>query len=50
MGINGLLGSEGGGALQSGDLGLRQHVGDALAALCAELVAFKTASTEIEAW
>ena len=49
MGINGLLGSEGGGALQSGDLGLRQHGGDDLAALYAELIASKTASTESDA-
>ena len=49
MGINGLLRSEGGGALQMGDLGLRQHGGDDLAALCAEPVACKTASAEIDA-
>ena len=50
MGINGLLGSdEGGGALQRGDLGLRQHGSERLAALCAEPVVSKTASTEIDA-
>ena len=48
-GINGLLGREGGGALQSGDGGLRQHGGDDLDALCAELVVIKSASTEIDA-
>ena len=49
MGVNGWLRSEGGGAPQSGDLCLRQHVSDDLAALCAELVVSKTASTEIDA-
>ena len=46
MGINGPLGSEGGSARERRDLGLRQHVGDGLAALCAEAVVSKTASTE----
>ena len=45
MGINRLLGSEGGGALQSGDLRLRQHVTDDLAALWTQLVVSETAST-----
>ena len=49
MGINGLIGREGGSGLQSGDLGLQQHVGDGLAALCKEIVVSKTASTEIDA-
>ena len=49
MGINGLLGREGGGALQSGDLGLRQHGGERRSALCAEPVIVETASTEIDA-
>ena len=49
MGINGLLGNAGGGAPQSGDVRLRQHVSDDLDALDAKLVASKTASTEIDA-
>ena len=47
MGINGRLGSEGGGALQSGDHGLRQHCGQRLAARHANVVVPETASTEI---
>ena len=49
VGINGRLRSEGGSSLQSGDLRLRQHGGDDLDALCAELVVTKTASTELDA-
>ena len=49
MGINGLFGSEGGGALQSGDRGLRQHGGERLAALDADAVVVETAATESKA-
>ena len=46
MGINRLLGGEGGIALQSGDHGLRQHGGERLAALDADPVAAEAAATE----
>ena len=46
MGINGRLKSEGGGAPQSGDHGLRQHGGERLAALDADPVATEAAATE----
>ena len=49
MGINGRLSSEGGGALQRGDLRLRQHSGKRLAALRADVVSLETASKAIEA-
>ena len=49
MGVNRLVGSEGGGALQIGDLRLRQHGGERLAALRADAVVLETASTGIEA-
>ena len=45
MGINGRLGSEGGSALQRGDLGLRQHVSDDLTALRTQVVEGEAAST-----
>ena len=49
MGINILLGSEGGGVLEVGDLRLRQHSGKRLAALHADIIAQETASKVIEA-
>ena len=49
MGIDGLRGSEGGGALEVGDLRLRQHSSNSLAALDADAVVLETASTGIKA-
>ena len=49
MGINRLLGSEGGGILEVGDLRLRQHGGKRLDALVAEAVVAETASIGPEA-
>ena len=49
MGINRLLGSEGSGALEVGDLRLRQHGGERLATLHADSVVAEAASTETKA-
>ena len=44
MGINGRLRSEGGGVLEVGDLRLRQHRGESLAAIIADAILRKTTS------
>ena len=49
MGVIRLVGSEDGGALQSGNHGLRQHGDERLAALHADVVGAETASREINA-